>query len=435
VRWRDAVGLALRGVRRRFGRATLTLLAVTLATALLTALVVIATTAKTRVIGQLTRGGPLASIRVTGADLDGRARKEIERLPAVKLVAPVAVAEELVAAPDPPTYAASLRTTVASDDFVDGVVGIDTSQPDRFPVSVLAGRLPRPGSLTEVAVTQSYLDREGVSRQDPVPVLGTELELGAPRFLGESFQAGVWGRWTRATIVGVVAQEAGEGDILAPIRLVQHEQAFTASGSSLAGRPGSSDPSLAGGSGGGDPPFAAFLVEARSLDQVVPLSDRLSAMGYSTSAPENLIAQVERYLHVVEIVLSAIGLIALLISALGIANAMLAAIRERRREIGVLKAIGARDADVLKVFLIEAGLLGWAGGLLGAAIGWAIARTVTGVVNVYLASQGQFGVKLVAPWALLAGATAGATALALLAGAVPAIRASRLPAREAMVAT
>src|SRR5206468_9162696 len=64
MRWRDALGLALRAVSRRFGRASLTLLAVALATALLTALVVIAATAKTRVIGQLTKGGPLASIRV-----------------------------------------------------------------------------------------------------------------------------------------------------------------------------------------------------------------------------------------------------------------------------------------------------------------------------------------------------------------------------------
>ena len=417
--WRDALGLAMRGIRRRFGRATLTLLAVTLATSLLTALVVIATTAKTRVIGQLTRGGPLASIRVTGSNLDQGALRQIQGLPSVKAVAPVAVARELVAAPVPPTYRGDRDTTATSDDFLDGVVGIDTAHPDRFPVSVLAGRLPAAASLTEVAVTQSYLERVGVPRDDPVPVLGTQLQLAAPRFLGDSVDAGVWGRWTRATIVGVVAQEAGDGDIVAPIRLVQQAQAFAAAGSTLGGR-------------FQDPPFGAFLVEATSLDQVIPLSDRLESRGYSTSAPENLIAQVERYLHVVEIVLSAIGLIALLISALGIANALLAAVRERRREIGVLKAIGARDSDVLRVFLIEAGLMGFAGGLLGAGIGWAIARSVTAVVNAYLASQGQFGVALVAPVSILAGAVVGATVLALLAGTVPSVRASRLPAREAM---
>jgi len=92
MRWRDALGLALRAVSRRFGRASLTLLAVALATALLTALVVIAATAKTRVIGQLTKGGPLASIRVQGSNLDQDSLRLIQKLPSVKAVAPVVVA-------------------------------------------------------------------------------------------------------------------------------------------------------------------------------------------------------------------------------------------------------------------------------------------------------------------------------------------------------
>lgn len=417
--WRDALGLALRGMSRRFGRAALTLLAVTLATALLTALVVIAATAKTRVIGQLTRGGPLASIRVERTGLDDAALRQVRTLPAVEAVAPVTVAQELVAAPDPPTYPAGATTTRTSDDFVSGVLGIDTSQAGRFPVSVLAGRLPSADSLTEVAVTESYLRRVGVSVDDPVPVLGTQLQMAAARFLGTSFRDGVWGRWTRATIVGVVAQEVGEGDVVTTTKVVRRAQAFSGPDGGL-------------GSVSAGAPYAAFLVEARSLDEVGPLSDRLERLGFSTSAPENLIATVERYLHVVEIVLSAIGLIALLISGLGIANALLAAIRERRREIGVLKAIGARDGDVLRIFLAEAGLLGLAGGIIGAAIGWAIARSVAAVVNTYLTSQGLFGVTLVAPATVLVGAVVGATLLALAAGALPARRASRLPAREAM---
>ena len=68
--WLDAILLAARSVRRRPGRTALTILAVTLAAALLTALVTIATTAQTRVLDQLAKGGPLSGIRVSAASPD-----------------------------------------------------------------------------------------------------------------------------------------------------------------------------------------------------------------------------------------------------------------------------------------------------------------------------------------------------------------------------
>jgi len=134
--------------------------------------------------------------------------------------------------------------------------------------------------------------------------------------------------------------------------------------------------------------------------------------------------------QVVEIVLGGIGVIALLIASLGIANALLAAVRERRREIGILKAVGARDRDVLRTFLIEAGSWG-RGGLIGTVLGLVLARLVAAVVDQYLASQGLAGCMSVCrtswvspPW--------------LARQAWPfwrhdsAYRAARLPAREAV---
>ena len=158
----------------------------------------------------------------------------------------------------------------------------------------------------------------------------------------------------------------------------------------------------------------------------------INAVGYSTSAPETLITQVQRYLHVVELVLAGIGIIALAIAALGISNAMLAAIRERRREIGVLKAIGATDRDVRRVFLVEAGALGLLGGLVGATVGFLTAEILAGVVNRYLSTQGLQVVDLGFPVALLALVVTGATLLALAAGVLPAVRAARMPARQAI---
>ncbi len=431
MRFRDALSLALRDVRRQPGRRLLTILSVALAATLLTSLVIIATTAKARVIGQLTRGGPLATIRVEGSSLDATALHRVEALAGVRAVSPVVLAREVIVPPNPPTYVApptpsGTRAGANGADpsdqgrrpFIEGVVGIDVSHPDLFPLSVVAGRLPTASSLTEVAVTRSYLESVGADPNAPVKVLGTELELAAPRFVGTD-NDDVWGRWTRATVVGVVAQEAAEGMVLAPSGVVRAAQRYTNSAPDPTGRFAT-------------PGYAAFLVEARSLDAVSHLVDEIDALGYSTSAPQSLITTVERYLHVVEIVLSSIGLIALGIAAIGVTNALLAAVRERRREIGVLKAIGARDRDVLKVFLFEASVQGFIGGLIGAAVGWLLAWGVATAVNDYLQSQGLVGVRLVAPLSGLAAAVLGATVLALAAGTYPAVRAARLPAREAM---
>jgi hypothetical protein len=445
--YRDAITLALRGVLRRPGRAALTVSAVALAAALLVALLVIARTAETRVLGQLSKGGPLAGIRVaaaapdagsldsdqleTGAsrDLGDDVVRRIQALPDVRSVVRILSVPAIVSADEPLELAdgseAHLRTRRRDPDGVllETFVGADLRLAAQLPLTVLAGRLPSVGSRTEVAVTPAHLERFDLTKDDAAKILGTELVIGAPRLdrLGGSVVNRV--RWTRVTVVGVIAQEAADGELLGAIEQTQPAQAWT-----NAGQPFDRGRDIQTSSS----PYTGLFVVARGLDQVGPVRAAIDGIGYATSAPENLLASVQRYLRVVEIVLAGIGLIALLIASLGITNALLAAVRERRREIGVLKAIGARDRDVLRVFLLEAGMLGMIGGAVGTLLGLAIAATVGSVVNGYLTSQGLVGIHVGVPTSIVAGSVLGATVLAVLAGAIPAWRAARLPAREAV---
>ncbi len=431
--WRDAIAFAAKGVRRRPGRAVLTVLAVALAAALLTALLTIAGTAETRVLDQLAKGGPLAGIKVAAAepdpgqvdqdnakpgdprDLDDEALGRIAALPEVGKVLPVVTARMFVAAP------AETPAGTPIDPFLENVVGVDLSSAASLPVTVLAGRLPLPGSLTEVAVTQGYLERLDLKRTDAATVLGSEIEMAPGRLYPQAQELRIRGRWMRLQVVGVVAQEAASGSFLVPL-----EQTRLARDWSLSGVDGGEALEVPSS------PYTGLFVVAKGIDNVSRVRAQITAIGYSTSAPENLIASVRRYLRVVEIVLSSVGAIALVIAALGITNALLAAVRERRREIGVLKAIGARDRDVLRVFLVEASVLGLLGGVVGTALGWMVARVVGGVVNGYLADQGLVGVRLGIPVLVVAGGVAGSTLLSLLGGTLPALRAAHLPAREAI---
>ncbi|MDQ6798999.1 MAG: FtsX-like permease family protein [Actinomycetota bacterium] len=466
--WRDASVLAVKNLRRRFGHSILTVLAVALAATLLTALVTIAGTARTRVLKQLADGGPLAGIKVAAAepdpsqvdnddarpgrpkDLDEAARTRIARLPGVGSVVPIVSSQMRVVVPDPPVMADVLArlppptpTTVdpaapapgpgaaptgpggirAPGPFGETLVGVDLGRADQLPITVLAGRLVAAGSLVEVDVTQGYLERLGLNKKQAAAVVGTEITMGAPRIFESDGEPRFRGRWVKAKVVGVVAQEASPGQLLGSIEAARQAREWTAAGGTGDGRleiPTS--------------PYSGLFVVARGIDQITGVRRAITDVGFATTAPENLIASVQRYLRVVEIVLGAIGFIALVIASLGITNALFAAVRERRREIGVLKAIGARDRDVMRVFLLDASVLGFTGGVLGTAAGFATAFGVSQIVNRYLADQGLAGVTLGLPVPVVIASIFGSTLLALGAGAFPARRAAHLPARDAMEA-
>jgi hypothetical protein len=308
-------------------------------------------------------------------------------------------------------------------------VGVNLLQLGNLPVSLLSGRFPAVNATDQVDVAQDYLSRLGLAKNKAAEVVGSRIMIGARRFAGTEtvgnpgFEAAVVGyRWTTATVVGVVQQEAAPGDVLAWPPLAQKDFDWVESGRAL----GDTDAPTS--------PYVQALVVADQLANVESVRTAIAEVGYTSSAQESIITAVGHYLHVVEIVLSGIGVVALAIAALGIANALMAAVRERRREIGVLKAIGARDRDVMRTFLVEAGTLGFVGGVLGTALGAVIALVIGGLANSYLESQGLAGVRLDIPVLLPLGAVLGATAVAILAGVFPARRAARLPAREAMEA-
>ncbi|MFP4524473.1 MAG: ABC transporter permease [Candidatus Woesearchaeota archaeon] len=127
-------------------------------------------------------------------------------------------------------------------------------------------------------------------------------------------------------------------------------------------------------------------------------------------------------LNIVTAVLVGIAAISLLIGGIGIMNTMYTSVLERTKDIGIMKAIGAKNEDVLTLFLIESGLLGLAGGVVGVLLGmglaWVasfLARTVGGFE--YLVAQ--------FPWWLIVGALAFSVIVGILSGILPARQASR----------
>jgi putative ABC transport system permease protein len=134
-----------------------------------------------------------------------------------------------------------------------------------------------------------------------------------------------------------------------------------------------------------------------------------------------------------DLALGVIGLIALITASLGIVNTMVMSITERRREIGVLKSLGAYELDIRGLFLVESGVIGILGTAAGILFGWGITRIVSAVAQAYMRSEGIPAMDLFAlpVWLVLIAVGVG-VGVSVLAGFYPAARAARVDPVEAL---
>jgi len=173
--------------------------------------------------------------------------------------------------------------------------------------------------------------------------------------------------------------------------------------------------------------YSALIVRVDDPARVQPTQDALKKMGFRTFSLLDATKSLRRVFVIIDLFLVIFGSVALVVASLGIVNTLVMSVLERRREIGVLKALGASDADVKRLFFVEAGVMGTAGGAFGVLIGWLIGRLINFGTNIYLSNQDlpHETIVLLPLW-LIGGAIAFAVAVSLLAGIYPAARAARL---------
>jgi putative ABC transport system permease protein len=146
------------------------------------------------------------------------------------------------------------------------------------------------------------------------------------------------------------------------------------------------------------------------------------AKDFTVVAPAELLAEQKRTQRIFEMVMVAIASISLLVGGIGIMNIMLAGILERTREIGVRRAVGARRADIVRQFLIEATLISIVGGLIGIVFGFGMSRVIA-----LLAGWSTIVTLSSILLAFLVSVSVG-----LIFGTYPAVKAARLDPAEAI---
>ena len=181
------------------------------------------------------------------------------------------------------------------------------------------------------------------------------------------------------------------------------------------------------------PTYATVSVRVKDPAKIQAVEDAIKKMGFNTFSMLDATRSLRRFFTILDLFLGIFGSLALAVASIGIVNTLVMAILERRREIGIMKAIGASDGDVKSLFFAEAGVMGAFGGALGVALGWTIGRLINAGTNIYLRRQDLSPEQIwFVPWWLVGGAIVFAIVVSLASGFYPAASAARLDPVQAL---
>ena len=180
--------------------------------------------------------------------------------------------------------------------------------------------------------------------------------------------------------------------------------------------------------------YSSLAVKVDKRNNIAETKTKLEQEGFVASTVSDLVGQIDKAFLVVSLILAAIGAIALFVAAVGIVNTMTISLLERTREIGIMKALGAKNKDVRKMFIYESWLLGLIGGGSGILLGWLFGKAFNFIVAFLFKLSGQqTSVELfIIPWKFAVAILFFTLILALLSGLFPARRAAKLNPLDAL---
>ena len=462
----DLTELALRNLRESLLRNSLTTIGISVGVASLVAMLSLGTGLQQLFSRRLEKSGLFDTIFVSsrrelrGMDrreertgpspgesrvLDEGARQEIERLGNVSEVYPdIRFSTELRFEDKPHlTMISALPLSAKSNDAFEGMQGRFFSSDTAAEVILqkafaeeLLGKTPALGSpepnvaelskpLIGKELTMIYAQR-GTSMEQPSATDGGKVEPNDSDVAGASYS--VVSRQEKLTIVGVsdLDPESLRGPMRArvflPLRFAENLRIMQLADLREISRTGS-----------GQPVYSSISVRVKDPSKIQGVEDAIKKMGFTTFSILDASRSLQQVFKVLYAFLGIFGSLALAVASIGIVNTLVMAILERRREIGIMKAIGASDGDVRKLFFAEAGAMGIVGGIFGVVMGWAIGQVINFGTNIYLKSQSIPPEHFWAvPWWLVAFAIAFAFVVSLISGLYPAGRAARLDPVQAL---
>ncbi len=456
----DLIIMGLRNLFRRKTRTILTVLGVIIGTAAIVVMVSLGIGMNESFDEQLKQMGSLNIINVTkyrnnpdGAVmdskeivLDDKAVASIKTIKGVQAVTPVA--ESYV--------------KLVSGKYLayTPILGIDAKVMADFDYLADQGRLLQEGDIDQIVVggmiPQNFFNPKnhfyfgGPNTKPPVDVMTDKLQITFDMMYGEKQQPGSGGNTNakppklyKVKAVGTLVQSndwSKNQYIFMDIRQLQK----LIKDANKSQDQGSRGMSVYGFSSTSSSGYERLMVMVKDIKDVDTVQEKIDDMGYGTNSLGDIRKSMQKQSQTIQIVLGGIGAISLLISALGITNTMIMSIYERTREIGVMKVLGCKMNNIKQLFLLEAGVIGFLGGLIGVIISF-LASFLLNAIGKGIMNSGNMGmdmgmgmgmdsasrVSVIPPW-LAALSIVFAVLIGLISGFSPARRAMKLSALEAI---
>jgi putative ABC transport system permease protein len=466
VKLPDLTELALRNLRESLLRNSLTTMGISVGVASLVAMLSLGIGLQQLISRRLVKSGLFDTVVVTsrrdlrgmGRDeersgpapgesrvLDEPARQEIEKLPNVLEAYPdIRFITELRFDDKPHlTMISALPSSAKSNDAFDGMQGSFFSSDNAAEAILqksfaeeLLGKTPGRGvDETKVAdLAKPLLGQELTMRyaqRAPSPAQPSAPSTGGENPKDNSLAAAAYSvvsREQKLKIVGIadLDPESMRGPtrakVFLPLKLAEGLHVMQPTDLREISRAASDQPV-----------YSSIGVRVKNPAQIQFVEDAIKKMGFNTFSILDASRGLKQLFGVLFAFLGIFGSLALVVASIGIVNTLVMAILERRREIGIMKAIGASDSDVKKLFFAEAGAMGILGGVVGVVLGWAIGQVINLGTNIYLKSLGLPPEHFWAvPWWLVGAAIGFAFVVSLFSGLYPAGRAARLDPVQAL---
>jgi putative ABC transport system permease protein len=286
---------------------------------------------------------------------------------------------------------------------VGGEESVFGQTPFSTPPTALAGTIELPQESGKTVLTAGALRELNIGRDQFAALVGqpVEIVLQAPRGESQTFTF---------TVIGISSEEIPTARVPIADRAAMKSWWFNR-------------PQLLETDG-----YDSVTIRATNIAAANELVPQIRSEGFRVQSLELILDLADQVFTVINVMLSSVGGLALLVASLGIVNTMIMSIYERTREIGTLKAIGASRGDIRLMFMIEAGMIGLIGGVIGIISGWGLGLLLNRVILWYIEREqlpirGDFFV--VTPTLALV-SLLFATLIGVVAGLYPANRAARL---------